>query len=206
MGRIKEGDVMFNIADFKSEIDSKGILKSNLFQVSFAPPSTLANETRTMSLRCDNAQIPGMTFATVDGTPRFGHGPVESNPYGVIYDDITLSFMVDTRGKLHKFFFDWSNSLVQHETFGQSILDNSRNVNNLYAYEVEYKDNFCTDLKIEIFEPMAEGNHNKRIMEVKAYRAYPKRIPGFNMSWMSTNEMVKLNIPFGYTDFSVKYD
>lgn len=224
-----------------TEIQNAGVLRTNRYFVSFAPPKYLVDKISSsnldkvgssmpldrITLRCESAQIPGMSLATIDGPPRPGYGPIEAIPYGTIFDDITLSFIVDSRSDIHKFFYEWMNCIVNFHSKGQSKLkDASGPVGGMKTYEVGYKDDFCTDLIITVydtFDDVAAGAApterpanavqatpstaaiSNKIMTAKAYRAFPKLLPSFDLSWGSNDEFVRLQIPFTYTDFDVEY-
>jgi len=214
-----------------SEINTGGVLRTNRYHVTFAAPVYLRDDALTsalndnststpldrISLRCESVQLPGVTMATIDGAPpRMGYGAAESMPYGTVFDDITLSFIVDAKSEVHRFFYKWVNTIVNFHSQGQSKLRESLGpVRGMKTYEVGYKKNFTTDLTITVYDGVntrtVENGQNvylvqgKRVMEVKVYNAFPKLLPSLDMSWGSNDEIVRLQIPFSYTDFEVQY-
>lgn len=215
---------MFKIGDFMSEIGSSGVLRTNRFLVSFTAPYYLRQAGRRtsagfldkdgsggsnlerMSLRCESVQMPGMSFATIDGPPRPGYGPIESIPYNTIFDDITLTFVVDARSDVHRFFYKWMNSVVNFTSKGQSKLKDAIGpVSGMKTYEVGYKDNYVTDLTIDVYDAAGRNGTSVKVMSAKVYRAFPKVLPTFDLAWGSNDDVVKLSIPFTYTDFDVQY-
>ena len=198
---------MFNIKNFRQEILNNGVVKSNRYLVTFAPPTSLKSEkTDYLTLRCTSAQIPGMTFATIDGPPRIGYGPIESNPYGVIFDDVVLTFLLDAKAGAHKFFYKWSSSIVNYDSKGQTALKEL--TNGKHAFEVGYKDDYSTDITITVYngiEGSSSDANETPIMTYKLYRAFPKVLPQFDMSWDNSNDLIKLPVSFAYTDFTVTY-
>jgi hypothetical protein len=222
---------MFKLSQFRSEIESRGVMRTNTFHVSFAAPpairggptSRLLDNSASdvpmdrMSLRCESVQLPGMGFATIDGPPRMGYGPIEAIPYGAVFDDITCTFLVDARGDVHRFFYRWMNSIVNFHSRGQTGFDVSGRgpVTAMKPYEVNYKDNTVTDLTIDVYDTGTGVNTaatgattdrtGQRVLSAKVYRAFPKLLPSLDMSWNSTDEIVRLSIPFNYTDFEVLY-
>lgn len=222
---------MFNIKGFMSEINTGGVLRTNRYHVTFAAPAYLRDDALTstlndqntstpldrISLRCESVQLPGVTMATIDGAPpRMGYGPIESMPYGTVFDDITLSFIVDAKSEVHRFFYKWVNSIVNFHAQGQTKLRESLGpVKGMKTYEVGYKKNFTTDLTITVYDGVnsktQENGQNvflvqgKRVMEVKVYNAFPKLLPSLDLSWGSNDEIVRLQMPFSYTDFEVNY-
>jgi hypothetical protein len=205
---------MFSIDKFRSEIREKGILRNNRFQVSFAPPQYLRNyfgqaDQEQITLRCEAVQMPGVAFATYDSASRFGYGPMETVPYGVAFEDISMTFMIDKDSNIHRFFYTWADSIVNFRARGQTALkDNTGMTSKSRPYEVGYKDSYCTDLTIRVFNAEAateQSEEEKAVMEAKVYKAYPKILPAFDMAWSATDDHVKLSVPFSYTDFEMKY-
>lgn len=231
---------MFKLSQFKAEIETSGVMRTNQFMVNFAPPPSLRNDPSIkalddsttssiamdrISLRCEAVQMPGMSFATLDGPPRLGYGPIEAIPYGAIFDDITLTFLVDSRGDVHRFFYNWMNSIVNFQSKGQSAVGSALGpVKGMKAFEVNFKDNFVTDINIEVYDvsgsvppprPTPAGQtpapaqtrieFGRKIMASKVYRAFPKLLPSFDLAWNTTDEIVRISIPFTYTDFETSY-
>lgn len=197
---------MFKLNDFMASISTKGVLKSTRYLVSFTPPASLRGKndlpgSDLITIRCDSVQFPGMSFASIDGPPRHGYGPNEATPYSTVFDDITLSFIVDAGSEIHKFFYTWMNTVVNFHGAGGYRLKEARGpVAGMTSYEVGYKDNFCVDMSIAVYDAADD-----KVMEAKVYRAFPKLLPSLDFSWGAQDEIIKLTIPFSYVDFDVNY-
>lgn len=210
-----------NINEFQGSINKRGVLQNNRFVVNFALPETLrGNETRygfddrLVYLRCESAQIPGVNLATID-QPRIGFGPNESMPHNVVYDDaVALTFLNDAHSSLHALFFDWFNTIVNFQgSRGQSTLDKKYSIANKAigrAYEVGYKETYKTSITISVYTSSAneDGRPSQtdtgvESMRVVLYNAFPKTLPSVDLSWASTDELVRMTIPFNFTDFHV---
>jgi len=194
----------FEINKFRSEIDTGGVLKTNRFMVQFnAPPSMGGKKIADgFLLRCDAVQWPGVSFTTMDAPPRAGYGASEVIPIAPIFEDVTLNFIVDKNSNLHKFFFEWINTVVNLQSEGQSRYKD-KNDKNYSPYEVGYKDEYCTDIEIHMIR---ETGENDKAMTAKLYRAFPRAMPGFDLNWASNDEILKLNVQFTYTDYFIKYN
>ena len=70
-----------------------------------------SDRVRFLSYRNDSFSTPGMSIATTD-IRRYGVGPTEKKPYGVIYQDVTFNYILDTQNSQHKFFYRWMDSIV----------------------------------------------------------------------------------------------
>lgn len=218
---------MFNISGFRSSVEKNGVLRSNRFIAFFNLPKYLQDqkgqygyEDGLISLRCETAQLPGLNLTTID-QPRIGWGPTEGMPHNLAYSEITLTFLMDAQSKIHRLFYDWLNTIVNFQgSRGQSSLDKTWNVgsNQAYAYEVGYKDDYTTDVLISVYDNYAsptelgEGTPgyaseygNNPVMNVRMFKAYPKSLPNIDLSWGANDELVRLSIPFSFTDFTVDY-
>lgn len=218
---------MFNISGFRSSIEKNGVLRPNRFIAFFNLPPYLQGlktqygiEDGLIALRCESAQLPGLNITTID-QPRIGWGPSESVPHNITYSEISLVFLMDAQSKIHKLFYDWMNTIVNFQgSRGQSTLDRSYRIGSLdtYAYEVGYKDSYTTDISISVYDNYAsptEGGEgtagyateygNNPVLNVKMFKCYPKAIPNIDLSWGSEGELIRLPIPFAFTDFVVDY-
>ena len=199
----------FEISKFRTEIDTRGILKTNRFLVKFGVPESLGgpsgqygSKSEMLSLRCDSVQWPGVSFMTMDTPPRAGYGATELIPYAPIFEDITLNFVVDKKSETHKFFFNWMNSIVNLQSQGQSRLSVSRGPS---AFEVGYKNKYSTDIEITMYRETGVGDDHA-VMTAKLYRAFPKALPSFELNWGSENEALRMNVPFAYSDYFITYN
>lgn len=196
---------MFKIDDFVSSINRDGVVKSNRYVVDFTLPEYLRGEAdvyeqkKKLSLRCENVTMPGMSFMSLNSLPRFGYGAPETIPYGVTFDDFTCSFLLDTKSDIHKFFYNWTQSIVNYKARGQSTFRSSGPAN-MAVYEVGYKDKYVSDITITVFDTT-----DVKLFTLKAYRCYPKSLPQIPLGWASNDELVKLNIEFSCTDFEFQY-
>lgn len=202
-----------NMNDFIGSINKKGILRDNKYVAYFGEPNYLKRISKYQKLyssgllmvRCESASIPGLQFAGVDGPPRIGYGPIEYHPYNVVYEDINLTFLVDAESGVHKIFYDWMNTIVN---FGgaqsQSRLrdPNTGPVSGMVPYEVGYKENYSTNLTIEVYSGVEA--ETKPAMTFKAYKAFPKAISPITLNW-ADGQPIKLQATIAYTDFEVEY-
>lgn len=183
----------FSLNDFRSDINRRGVLHSHSFEATFRKPdclSALVAPSETLSIRCESASIPGVTLATAEGPPRLGVGPNEAQPYGVTFDDITLSFLVDRKSEIYRYFYSWFNYIV----------NTSSNGNAESNYEVGYRKKFMTEIEVTLFD-----SSHKPIQKVTMRRAYPKSISAVDLNWDAQGTLVKLSIPFAYKFYDIKF-
>jgi hypothetical protein len=196
-----------NIKNFTASINNKGILKNNRFeaQIGFAKDSYLSKsralDSGLLTLRCDSVTLPGLALASADGPPRLGYGPIEKHPYSPLFEDLTLTFIVDAGSQIHKMFYDWVGSIVNFEGYGATTLNkaSTKHPTKAVAYEVGYRDQYAATLTVKVYR-----DTNQPSMTFTAYNAFPMGIPQMNMNW-NEGDVLRLNIPFAYTDFIVEY-
>lgn len=189
----------FSINNFNAKLNSRGVLKDNLFVAMFGLPKfmqgNLPEGTGDLSdifLYCSKADIPGVGFQSLDGYKRHGYGPMESIPQSPTFSDLNTSFMQDTKGSIYKFFYTWTNNIVNYNQ--ERGMDTS--VGGLNSYEVAYKDDYQVQLLIWIYDDARE-----RMMSYVFNEAYPKTINPVQFSWDSENSFSMLDISWGYTDW-----
>lgn len=212
--------MQFNLQTFKASIEAQNVMHGNryLFVCSLPPRlleilgttgSAASGFTygNTVTFRAENVQLPGMILASADGIPpRLGYGAVEGIPYNIVHEDISVTFGLDDKGMVHRFFYEWLDLIVSHKAYGQSRPSLNR-ANGKSAYEVEYKDEYVADIDIYVLGP--EHNEarypNEHIMQVKLFRAFPRNVPSLNLSYTERNNYLRFPVQFNYTDFIVSY-
>lgn len=192
-----------NFFAFKDEIMSKGTLKNSYFEVEFMlPPNhylgslSSARNLSSYTIRCDNASIPGVNLATIDGIPQYGYGAVETNPYSALFDPFQLVFTADKESEIYKFFFDWLNVIVKFDVERVGMESNS---SGRQPYEVGYKNRYMCDLKVHVYKDT--GIKSKT---VKVFKAYPRAINQIDLDWSQSDSVMKIQIPFSYRDFKME--
>jgi hypothetical protein len=203
-----------NLKDFTSSINSRGVLKTNKYialisfgsnhYMSSRPGAVNSDDANLFSVRCDSVQLPGMSIASADGPPRLGYGPVQKHPYNISFEDISLTFIVDANSRVHKMLYDWTNCIVNYNGGGGKNLTGAIGPIGANAYEVGYKNKFATNLIIEVYRDDGQNGLNNKAMTYTAFDAYPMAFPSVGLNW-TDGEILRLNIPFSYTDYSIQY-
>jgi hypothetical protein len=204
-----------DISRFQSSISQKGVLPTNRFRIQFALPPYLREVvlqnlfdkfideqiTELVTLRCEAASFPGMNMTLME-QPRIGYGPLEFMPHNAVLSDVQLTFLVDAFGDVHRLFYEWHNRMVNISgSKGQSRLSGTEG--SRYApFEVGYKSDYSTDIQIFVYDRDSE---TQPVMQAKIYKAFPTDLPSIPLSWNSNDELIRLTIPFKYTDFDIEY-
>jgi hypothetical protein len=165
-----------SINDFKASF-TNDLARPNRFDVKIATPLILApyiSDARSLTYRCENAQLPGRTFATTE--QKIGSNPVEKYPYLTTYNDIDLTFMVDSDMKEKKFFDLWLEL-----------------INPSYSYNYQYKSNYATVITINQYDQT-----NTLVYSVDLFDAYPVSVNQLDLDW-SSEGYHKQVVTFAYT-------
>lgn len=189
---------MFSIADFRASIDTQGVIKSNRFLAVIPKPKVVDIDLGSLlTLRCESVTLPGIDLASSDGPPRFGYGPQQKHPYNAMFSDMQLTFVMDAKTTIHKFFYKWVNGIVNFNSKGGKEMKSIQK-NNMRPYESSYKDDYAVNITIEVYNDLAEKAYS-----VKVYQAFPMSLPAETLSWQEEGELLKMRIPFAYTDYEI---
>jgi hypothetical protein len=189
-----------SIDTLKSTIGKRGgAAAANKFSVFFTPPKqslinknptaligallsgggigALINDPRDISLLCENVTLPGRQISTLD----YGHDKemTRKQPYGVIDEEVTMTFMLTNDMYIKTVFDDWLGCIYDSET-----------------YRIGYKKDFSTDVVIQ------QLNHKELpVYGVKLINAFPTTIAGITMDNNSENTIQKLTVTLSYDKY-----
>jgi len=204
----------FNIADFRSIIETGGVLQTNKYDVAiyFNGPmgqfiindpvgnsgTTAGGQTEDLSYRCISASLPGMAMRTAD-INRFGIGVSEKMPYSANYTDITLTFLMDRTGATYNFWYTWFNFIfgingeeTNSNVFGGISSGNPRGS----FYTAEYKDNYSATIIITVYDN--EGNPQ---ITTTLLKAFPVSINDVALNWSDNNNLIKLTTTITFREW-----
>lgn len=168
-----QGQSLKPINEFISNVKSGGLARNNRFAVLFTPPAKIQPAgLNKMLLFCDTVQLPGASFAT---TQNRTFGEFREVPYEKLYDQISLTFYVDTEMKIKGLFDDWQNLIANpaRRTYG-------------------YYNDYITDMFIEVQDINDKTRYAVRLME-----CYPKTISSIQMD-MGSKDVMKITVGFQY--------
>lgn len=147
-----------------------------------------------LTYRNDSFSIPGIGLTTTD-IKRFGFGPTEKKPNGVVYQDVTFNYILDTEYNQHKFFYDWLDIIVAHS---QGLYSGKQNFKGMYPYEVGYKEDYATTIDIMHFDEKFDRPSTARLLNV-----YPTSIGDIQYNWSGIDTLIRLPVTFTYSSWDV---
>lgn len=209
----------FNISDFKSNIETYGVIPNNLFEIYITPPSAIfggksiktdsnisragintfsVNDvSREMIFRAEEATLPVLEISTIDSY-RYGVGPAQKTPFSVVFNNelINLTFLSDRYGALWQFWYYWYQSI-----FNFSGIDSGTpgTINASGSYGLDYKENYSTDVTVIIYD--RGGN----VVQAITYtQAYPAIMNSVKLAWGTEKQLLKINVGLYFTDFTIR--
>lgn len=187
-------------AGFMAQIRKKGVGKRNLFNVFVGAPLMLAGTDKELNLQlfAESVNLPGVNFATSD-IRRYGIGPTEKKPYAPIFTDITVTFIADGSGDIHKFFYKWMKGIIFFDSPLAGSAGSTSQIGGLSPYEVNFKDQYRSDLRIYTY-----NEQNDKIIEVVLYGAYPTAISDIPLSWSDNDQMMTISVTFTYVNMRME--
>lgn len=181
----------FDISEFKSKIAAQGgLLKNNRFLVRIVPPSGIQNGNQTsqfLEFFADSANIPGISLQTFE-VRRQGIGNIEKAAWGAAFTDLDLSFRVDQKSQVWKFFKNWMELIYSY------------NISVGTLHELEYKDNYATAISLFVYNEI-EPDYPTIIIDFQD--AFPIAMPDIGLNWGSS-DIMRFNIRFNYRSWNIR--
>ena len=199
----------FNINTFRGEIAAKGILPTTHF-ILFIDPNFggARNQGRsatadTLAMRCEAASIPGVSLMLQD-IIRHGYGPITRMAHAVQYPMLTLTFIMDQEGAVHKFFKDWIGKVIRHDSkAGMDLRDKRKD--GMYPYQVGYKrgDNgyAIPQMTLAVFDRQLT-----RVINCTFYDVFPVQLNDIQLSWAEQDTPVRFAVTLTFTDIDVEHE
>jgi hypothetical protein len=201
----------FNIEAFKAEVNQKaGFQRTNRFLMTFPTPRLLVGLSydgafdgsgfpnmevnRNIEMWCESITLPGYQLMTHD-VRRWTYGPIEKRPFAPNFSQLQAVFLADGDGAIWRFFNDWTQSIIPHDT-DRGINGPSKRGYSGEAYEVQYKSLYVTELNIYTYHENGDP-----IQNIVCREAFPSQIGDVSLNWGDNNNLVRLQITFDFLDW-----
>lgn len=219
------GDIK-NFSEFKSYVSSYGFSISNFYDVQFllgnngssfltsiftrgiTGNSGGSNTIKElMRLYADECTIPGYSIST--GDFRITNSPTMKYAYGIVNNEITISFIADADSEIRKTFDAWGN-FIYAGVSSNAQSSNPLNINSRNSLgRTRYKDEYTLDIAIIKLERFGSSkkNSNTTVSDITG-RIFPHRMipntqlfPGVNPA---TETMVQSGFGEAFQLYSVR--
>lgn len=158
------------IQNLLSEINSKGLHSPNRFQIEIPRAGT----GKDLQIFCETVSIPGIQISTFEYPLELKEHMIKV-PNGLIYEDVTCSFMLTNDFKIKKFFDDWLKTIITDD------------------YLLNYTSEYEQDITITALNQL-----DNAIYSIKLIQAYPVTVAPIDLSSSSQNEYTKLDVTFAF--------
>lgn len=186
----------FNVSEFSSQINKRGLAVSNLFVMRITPPSKTFNSgisDEDLTFFCSAVQLPAKNIIIQEHKP-LSYGPLESYPIGMAYDDIAATFYCDQDMNVLKFFERWQQLIYNYNASGG--LDTA--VNNQGVYELSYKEKYVGSIEVLMF-----GAHDKTTAyKFKYEKVFPTNVSTPALAWDNGAEPTVITVNFRFSKMS----
>lgn len=166
---------MTTLNSFISSVKNNGLARQNRFTVDIGKPagmSDIYNQLNIVQLFCEQAVLPGIATATV---PIRTFGETREMVYDKTFEAITLTFLVDTKMLVKKWFDEWMDVIINPTT-----------------KLIGYHDQYAVEMTIRI-----QDLENNNTYECKLFEAYPKSIQAITLD-NNSKDVMKLSVTFVY--------
>ena len=167
----------------KIKVAAEGFAKGNRYNVTIIPPSALSGHSglSKTQLLCEAVSLPTKSLAS---TPQDIYGPPREIPYRETFTEAALSFILDDKFTVKRFFDKWQENIVNVET---------GNVN--------YWNNFVSTINItrlsndgtSFAKEDASSSYHIELRE-----AYPSAVGEIALGHTQGNEILRLSVTFKY--------
>jgi|14BtaG_2_1085337.scaffolds.fasta_scaffold00584_15 hypothetical protein len=190
----------FNISEFSSQVNTRGVAQTNLFYVRIIlnPSLSFLDEnfpSRELSFFCRAVALPDIAVGATPFKPK-GFGPSEQRPTTFDYAPINTGFLVDSEFGVQKFFHRWMQEIVNYDVSGGYF---SESPSALLPFEFGYKDEYACSMEVIQYS----GPTENKFYTYKFGNVYPISIGSINLSWENAAEAMTLPVTFAFDELTV---
>ena len=161
-----------------------GFAKGNRYNVTIIPPAFMSSASDVVSkfqYLCEAISLPTKGLAS---NPQDIYGPPREIPYRETFTEAALSFIVDDKFTVKRFFDKWQENIINPETGN-----------------VHYWSNFVATINITRLSNDAvdfEGTADAPSYKIELREAYPSAVGEIALGHTQGNEILRLSVTFKY--------
>lgn len=175
----------FSVANFKSQTQAtRDFARPNTYSVIVSPPGQGAGAGRILEMITESLTLPGMSFTSVDNYKPYGDGIVYNIPYNYNPQEISCTHLVDGALLVNNIFYEWSNMIT--DTIEED------------KFTAKYHDDYVTTLQVNVYDQQGTIRQTWEM-----YEAYPISIDQTQLSWATTDDILRLNVTYRYSHFKI---
>lgn len=184
----------FSINEFKSNVLRNGVLRGSLYLVELLSPGY----PQGLMYFTEGVNIPAMDFATQD-IRRYGYGPSESIPYLPVFQDLNISFIVEAgQENILTIGLRRMSNITPFQNY-TTMSSSANSYSSATPYEVAYKKDYEFDIKVYVYNEQQDA-----ILIYVFKQCYARQVGGVRLAWNDTDQYLRADISFAFTDFSLE--
>lgn len=188
----------FSIQNIKSSINKLGgVAKASRFYVRISGRRGTGSREyeRHVEFMCHSASLPGISLQTDEALYK-GYGNITKHPYATVFQDVNLSFIVDSSGEVYKYFHGWISNIVNFND--QKNVDNQTDGLNISHYN--FPDEYSAITEIYHLD-----DREKQIVKYSLFRSYPLSVGDIQVAWENSNQIARLPVVMTFQSWSSEY-
>lgn len=178
----------FSVSTIKAAAMGQGYVRPSHYEVLLVPPAAAAagSIVQTFFFRAESVTLPGAAFMSVDNHKPYASGKTYTIPYAYNPQEIALTTTVDGKGDFLQAMYKWTDSIVD--------IDGDE------KFSAKYLNEYIAPLfQIRVY---AE-DQSTLIKTYDIKEAFPMTIDQIQMGWGNTDETLKINMNFKFTNYVI---
>lgn len=175
------------LSNFISQIKNGGLARQNRFTVNLSIPSGMPNmykEFNIVHLFCEQATLPGVALVT---QPIRTYGENREMVSDRTFENITLTFLVDSKMLVKKLFDEWMSIIIDPRTRLAGYYDQYATTMNIMIQDTESNNTYECELREaypKIIQAVTLDNNSKDVMKLAVTFTYKNH---FNRNWATSD-------------------
>jgi|TARA_Y100000389_G_scaffold164365_1_gene168010 hypothetical protein len=162
---------MATIEDLKAAMSAKAPARPDRYRVRIPGLNAVGD------ILCQATNLPGRQITTTER--RIGM-VTQKMPYGFIFDDVSLTFLLDNEYVIKNYFEDWHEDIIGFDT-----------------YELKYKNDYSKTVEIQQLDKETESV----VYGVRLKNAFPVTISPIELGDGLQNQITQVNVQLAFTDW-----
>jgi hypothetical protein len=175
-----------------------GLYRNHHFAVTIAPPSFLSGDSinaEKISMLCNSSTLPGKQILASDHK-RQQYGTFDRRAWGASFTDIPLTFYLDGRGDIVKFFYKWQQYIMNTVT---QEGNNAESASGAMPFEAAYHENYSTTMELKAYDVK-----DNTILTYKFIEAWPFQVGDVTVAWAETDQFSLLPVQMTYRSYHIE--
>ena len=177
-----------------------GLYKSHHFAVTITPPRFMNGHSvnpEKISLLCNSSSLPGKQILASDHK-RQGYGTFDRRAWGASFTDIPLTFYLDGRGDIVKFFYKWQQQIVATDTAEGPFAETNTGA---MPFEAAYHEYYSTTMELFAYDVT-----DNKILTYRFVEAWPFQVGDVTVAWAENDQFSLLPVQMTYRSYSIEQE